>query len=154
MNDQARVIWETLEFRMPVLLAALEPLREEQLRWQPPNGANSAAWLLWHIAEVEDNWVRDKVYRQPRHYPFGRSVLETPISAYPDKESLIGYLHEVRALSRERLEATTFEDFDEAVDDEHFGPMDVRRVWIGVATSCAWHGGQLILLANRLIPHQ
>lgn len=152
MNERARVIWETLEFRKPVILQSLESLSEVQLRWQPPNGANPAGWLLWHIAEVEDNWVRDKIYRLPRRYPFGASVLETVPSEYPSKNALLEYFEQVRELSRERLDATSDQDLDRPVDDEHFGPMDVRRVWIGVATSCAWHGGQLILLANRFIP--
>ena len=43
MNQQARVIWEALEFRIPVILEAVQPLGEDQLHWQPPNGANSSA---------------------------------------------------------------------------------------------------------------
>jgi hypothetical protein len=58
MGPQARVIWESLQFRTPVILRATEPLSDDELRWQPPNGGNSIAWLLWHNAEVEGNWVR------------------------------------------------------------------------------------------------
>ncbi|HKP76325.1 MAG TPA: DinB family protein [Longimicrobiaceae bacterium] len=154
MNDQARWLWQTLEFRMPAVLKAVDGLSEAELRWQPPNGANSASWLLWHIAEVEDNWVRDKVYGQPRRYPFGASVKETSADRHPPRDALLDYFREVRALSRERLEATSEEDFDRRVEDEHFGSIDVRGVWIGVATSCNWHGGQLVMLANRFIPRR
>jgi hypothetical protein len=152
MNDQARVIWQTLEFRTPAMLRSFSRLSEKQLLWQPPNGANTAAWLLWHIAEVEDNWVRDKVYAQPRRFPFGASVRDAATEDCPSKSDLLEYFHEVRALSRDRLEETAEEDFNRPVDDEGFGRIDVRGVWIGVATSCSWHGGQLVLLANRLIP--
>ncbi len=152
MNDQARVIWQTLEFRTPTMLRSFSRLSESQLLWQPPNGANTAAWLLWHIAEVEDNWVRDKVYGQPRRFPFGASVRDAATEDYPRKGELLEYFHEVRALSRDRLEGTSEENFNQPVDDEGFGRIDVRSVWIGVATSCSWHGGQLVLLANRLIP--
>jgi hypothetical protein len=152
MNDQALVIWQTLELRTPAMLRSFSRLSEKQLLWQPPNGANTAAWLLWHIAEVEDNWVRDKVYAQPRRFPFGASVRDATTEDYPSKSGLLEYFHEVRALSRDRLEETSEEDFNRPVDDEGFGRIDVRGVWIGVATSCSWHGGQLVLLANRLIP--
>ena len=152
MNEQARVIWETLAFRTPVMLRAVSGLSEDQFRWQPPNGANSAAWLLWHIAEVEDNWPREKVYEQPRRFPFGLSVRDSGPAEYPSRSSLVDYFHEVRALSRDRLEATSSEQFDLPVDDESWGSIDVRKVWIGVATSGAWHGGQLLFLANRVIP--
>jgi hypothetical protein len=152
MNDQARVIWETLEFRTPVMLRAVNALSEHQMRWQPPNGANSAAWLLWHIAEVEDNWVREKVYDLPRRFPFGASIRAAAPGEYPSKPALLEYFHEVRALSRTRLEKTSLEQLDLPVEDESWGQIDVRGVWIGVATSGAWHGGQLVLLANRIIP--
>lgn len=152
MNDQARIIWQTLEFRTPAIRAAVRSLRDDQMRWHPPNGANSAAWLLWHIAEVEDNWVRDRIHALPRRYPFGASVRDARGSDCPSRDALLAYFEEVRELSRERLAATMAAEFDRAVDDETFGVMDVRAVWIGVATSCAWHGGQLVLLANRLVP--
>jgi len=154
MNEQARLIWQALEFRSPALLKAVHGLSDAELRWQPPNGGNSASWLLQHISEVEDNWVRDKVYGQPRRYPFGASVKETSPADPPSRDALLDYFREVRALSRERLEAASDEDFDRKVEDEHFGSIDVRRVWIGVATSCSWHGGQLVMLANRFIPRQ
>lgn len=152
MNDQARVIWETLEFRTPVMLRSVTSLSEHQMRWQPPNGANSAAWLLWHIAEVEDNWVREKVHNLPRRFPFGASVRDTARTDYPQKPALLEYFHEVRTLSRERLVETSPEQFDASVEDDSWGRIDIRKVWIGVATSGAWHGGQLVLLANRIIP--
>lgn len=151
MNSQARVVWEGLEFRTPTILRIVEPLSEDQIRWLPPNNSNSIAWLLWHIAEVEDNWVRDRVYGQPRRFPFGNTVRETALDKYPSKSALLRYLSEVRAISRQRLKDTSEEDFDRLVDDPTWGKISVRQVWAGVVTSCAWHGGQ-IALTNRLIP--
>lgn len=154
MIQEAGVIWDTLEFRTPPILGNAAKLTESQLRWQPPNGGNSAAWLLWHIAEVEDNWVRDVVYHQQRYFPFGASVRDTPVDRYPDKAALISYFAEVRAQSRDRLERVSQEEMDAIVEDESFGRVPARMIWIGVATSCAWHGGQLVMLAKRLIPGQ
>ncbi len=51
---------------MPPILRIVEPLTEDQLRWWRPNESNSIPWLIWHIAEVDDNWIRDGLYEQPR----------------------------------------------------------------------------------------
>ena len=152
MNLQAQTIWDSLEFRTPAILAAVDRVSEQEFQWLPPNGANPIAWLLWHIAEVEDNWVRDKLLVLPRRYPFEISVKARGDAAWPSKTELVAYFHEVRALTRERLERTSEDDFDREIADEHYGSLTVRALWAGVASSCAWHGGQIILIANRLLP--
>lgn len=152
MGPQARVIWDSLEFRTPAVLRSIERLSDTGLRWQPPNSGNSVAWLLWHIPEVEDNWVRDKLLNLPKRFPFGTSVKVAPGTEWPSKTALVSYFHEVRALTKERLERTPEEEFDRMVSDEHFGAITVRQVWGGVVTSCAWHGGQIVLIVNRLLP--
>jgi DinB superfamily len=152
VDPQARVIWDSLEFRTPALLRSIQPLSENQLNWRPPNAGNSVAWLLWHIPEVEDNWVRDKLLNLPKRYPFGVSVKAISGEERPSKTALVSYFHEVRALSKARLERTAGEEFDRMVSDEHFGSLTVRRVWGGVVTSCAWHGGQIVFIVNRLLP--
>jgi uncharacterized damage-inducible protein DinB len=152
MVPQARVIWDSLEFRMPTVLRSIEHLSETELRWQPPNAGNSVAWLLWHIPEVEDNWVRVKLLNLPARYPFGASVKASSGREWPSKTALLSYFHEVRALTKDRLERTHEEEFDRMVSDEHLGSMTIRQVWGGVLTSCAWHGGQIVLIVNRLLP--
>ena len=150
MNREAQVVWAGLEFRKPAMLDIVEKLSEEQMHWLPPHGRNSIAWQLWHIAEVEDNWVRDRLLGEPRRYPFGVSVRDATREQYPAKAALLTYFHEVRDLSKKRLEATTEADFDKTVHDPHFGPLSARDVWGGVVTSFAWHAGQ-IALTNRLM---
>ena len=151
MGPQARTIWDSLELRTPVILRATDKLSEAELRWQPPNGGNSIAWLLWHIPEVEDNWVRDKLLNLAKRYPFGTSVKVHLTGDWPSKVALLSYFHEVRALTKDRLERTPEEEFDRIVVDEHFGSITVRQLWGGVVTSCAWHGGQIVFITNRLL---
>lgn len=104
MTAQARAIWDALEFRMPTVLQKVRGLTDAELSWQPPSGANSVAWLVWHIAEVEDNWIRAAVLNLPRRYPFGASVKAAAETERPNTDALLAYVHEVRALSRDRLE--------------------------------------------------
>ena len=150
MNREAQAVWAGLEFRKPAMLQIVEALSEEQMHWVPANGRNSIAWQVWHIAEVEDNWVRDRLLGEPRRYPFGVSVRDARMAQYPTKAVLLGYLHEVRALSKKRLEETSEADFDRMIHDAHYGPLSVRDVWGGVVSSFAWHAGQ-IALTSRLM---
>ena len=58
MTPHAQAVWSALEFRKPMLIRNVEPLGEDQMCWRPAPGRQSVAWQLWHIAEVEDNWIR------------------------------------------------------------------------------------------------
>ena len=133
------------------MLRTIQRLSDNDFFWQPPNGANSIAWLMWHIPEVEDNWVRDKLLGLPKRYPFGMSV-KASSKQWPTRDALISYFHEVRALSKKRLTDMREDDFDRVVADEHFGTITARQLWGGVVTSSAWHSGQIVLIANRLLP--
>ena len=152
MGPQARTIWDALEFRTPAIMGAVEHLSEAQVWWQPPNAGNPIGWLVWHIPEVEDNWVRDRLLDLPKRYPFGTSVKSRPGHERPGKEALLAYFREVRLLSLQRLEGTDEGDFDRVITDEHFGSITIRQMWAGIASSCAWHGGQIIYINNRLLP--
>lgn len=150
MNAEAAAIWAGLEFRKPSLLRMLGPVTSEELAWRPPNGANPIGWQLWHIAEVEDNWVREVILGQAPVFPFGQSVRTASVEQYPDKDTLLAYLHEVRARSRERLAAMTERDYDRRIVDKDFGEVTVRDIWAGVVTSFAWHAGQTALTIRLL----
>lgn len=152
MIPEAEIIWSALEFRKPMLLRNIEPLSEQQCCWIPAPGRVSISWQLWHIAEVEDIWVREKVLEQPLHFPFGVQVRAAQPDQIPAKSELINYLHEVRELTRKRLEAIkSYAELCRPVIDEDFGQLMVRDIWSGVITSFAWHAGQIALTA-KLIP--
>jgi hypothetical protein len=151
MTPEAAFAWAAIELRTPTMLRIVDGLSERAMRWWPPGESNSVGWLLWHVAEVEDIHVRDKVLGLPKRYPFGASVRAADRDAYPAKAALLAYFHEVRALTRERLAAMRADDFDRRVNDETFGAVSVRHVWAAVVTSDAWHGGQ-IALTGRLVP--
>lgn len=150
MHPLAKLVWDSLEFRTPAMIRLVEPLEEEELRWRPPNRGNSVAWQLWHIAEVEDNWVRDLLEGQPKRYPFGCSVRVATPAQYPSKAALLAYFRETREITRARLAATGAADFERMVRDAHFGELTVGQVWGGVVTSFAWHAGQIAQTSRML----
>ncbi|MHC5024068.1 MAG: DinB family protein, partial [Planctomycetota bacterium] len=131
MTPESKSIWSGLEFRKPMLLRNVEPLSEEQMRWKPAPHRNSIAWQLWHIAEVEDNWVRLLITDEPLHLPFGVQMRHATEEQFPTQPQLLDYFAEVRAVTRGRLEAMNETDFDREVEDADFGRLTVRDAWAG-----------------------
>jgi hypothetical protein len=151
VTPEAKTVWAALEFRKPMLLRNVEPLSDAQWRWRPAPGRPSVAWQVWHIAEVEDVWVGSLVLGETPRFPFGVQVREATDDRYPAPRELLDYLHEAREISRHRLASMTVADFDRVVEDPDFGHLAVRDVWAGVATSFAWHAGQVAMTA-KMIP--
>lgn len=150
MIPEAQTIWSGLEFRKPMLLRNIEPLSEPQLHWKPSKRSNSIAWLFWHIAEVEEIWISQIVTGDPLRFPFGVQMREAREDQYPARIDLIRYFHDVRELTRRRLEATTTDDLEREVEDKDFGRVTARDIWMGVVTSFAWHAGQIAMTAKML----
>lgn len=148
MTPEAKQVWAGLEFRRPAMLRLIEPLSAEQMNWKPASDRNSVAWQVWHIAEVEDNWYRDKMLGEAKRYPLGGSVRDA--TEFPDKATLLTYFDEVRALTRARLAALRPEQFEMPLADEHFGQLTVRDLWAGLVTSAAWHAGQIALTVGLM----
>ena len=150
MTPEGLSIWAGLEFRKPMMLRNIEPLSEEQMDWIPGPNRKSVRWQLWHICEVEDNWVRQCLFDEPGRFPMGMALNDASETDRPSKRALFDYLDEVRQLSRRRLEAMQELDFSRGVRDPDFGEMEVRTLWAGVVTSFAWHAGQIGLTAKLL----
>ncbi len=149
LAGESRAVWAALEFRRPMMLRNIEPLSEDHMRWIPGPGRNPIAWQLWHIAEVEDVWISTCLLNEEGVFPFGAPLREA--QSFPEKAALLDYFDTVRSHTRVRLEAMTEVGYDAKVVDPDFGEMTARDLWAGVATSFAWHAGQIALTA-KLIP--
>src|SRR3546814_6042551 len=73
-------LWE-LFGRLPVLVhAAVEDLDEAKLAEAPADGANTIAWLVWHLTRIEDHHLSEAAGTPQRyiedgwHERFGRGA--------------------------------------------------------------------------------
>ena len=57
MNTFKEAIQSGLEEYLQGLKRAIEGLTPAEIRWQPTLHTNHVAWLVWHMARVEDGWV-------------------------------------------------------------------------------------------------
>ena len=57
MSAFKEAIRSGLEEYLQALNRAIAGLTPADLRWQPTPHTNHIAWLVWHMARVEDRWV-------------------------------------------------------------------------------------------------
>src|SRR6516165_7332419 len=57
MSTFKEAIQSGLEEYLQALTRAIEGLTPTEIRWQATPHTNHIAWLVWHMARVEDGWV-------------------------------------------------------------------------------------------------
>ncbi|MEV0095853.1 DUF664 domain-containing protein [Streptomyces sp. NPDC050738] len=57
--NTAEVLADAFGRVQEVVHAAIEGLSPEELEFRPDDGANSIAWLVWHLTRVQDDHVAD-----------------------------------------------------------------------------------------------
>jgi uncharacterized damage-inducible protein DinB len=74
----------------------LEGLSDAELRWQASVDTNTIAWLVWHMARVEDNWINGVIAGGENVWESGDWAKKTGITATGNGYS--DTMDEVRAL--------------------------------------------------------
>ena len=57
MSAFKEAVLSGLEEYLQSLQVAIHGLTPAEVRWQPTMHTNHIAWLVWHMARVEDSWV-------------------------------------------------------------------------------------------------
>ena len=57
MSTFKDVLRSGLEEYLERLQVAIEGLTPAEVRWQPTMNTNPIAWMVWHMARVEDSWL-------------------------------------------------------------------------------------------------
>ncbi|MFC8922908.1 DinB family protein [Cellulosimicrobium sp. NPDC057127] len=155
----ARALLEDLFGRIgPTADRAVEGLEEDALTARLDPGANTIAWLAWHLARGQDAQVADAVGRDEVWTRDGWARrLDLPFddsaSGYgqsPDEvaqvrasaDDLIGYVHAVQAESAAVLATLTDDDLDRVVDEAWDPPVTLGARLVSVAVDSLEHAGQ------------
>ena len=166
----AESILYALQRNWDMVDAALEGLDDAAMARQPSNECNSAAWILWHMNRVVDNFVHTRFRSIPNlwvqdgwHQKFGMSGdLEDrgvgwtaeQVAAWtpPSKEIQLGYYETIKTAAIEYLESATFEDLEKRMVNAPVAEPRSVAVLLGQMT---WdniaHGGQIAYLRGLFI---
>ena len=82
--DAKELILRSLEQSQGYLTGAMDGLTQEEAAWCPTAECNNIAYILWHMARVEDFFVNRVIQREKELYEAEgwQEKLGTPVKAY------------------------------------------------------------------------
>jgi hypothetical protein len=151
----------------PLARDAVEGLTPAQLTEAPRPGANTIAWLIWHLARVQDHHVAELLdaaqlwvtgdwaghfglEADPANTGYGHTASEVATVRPDAGQVLLAYLDAVSERSRALLEDVTPADLDRVVDRRWDPPVTLGVRLVSVADDCLQHVGQAAYLRGLL----
>ena len=151
----------------PLTREVVEGLSTEQLTMQPNGDANPIAWLVWHIARVQDaelaGLVGDRQLWQdgdwasqfglepdPHNHGYGHTVDDVRAVRPESPEALLAYFDAVTGRTHEHLRALKSADLDRVVDPNWDPPVTLGVRLISVADDGIQHIGQAAYVRGLL----
>ena len=165
--DVAALLLEIYGRIPPLARRAVEGLDPEALTERPAPGANTIAWLVWHLARVQDShvaelldvdqvWVgggwapRLRLEPDPSNTGYGHSVEEVATVRPDGPEVLLDYLDAVDHRTRSMLSELSADDLDRIVDRRWDPPVTLGVRLVSVADDCVQHAGQAAYVRGLL----
>jgi uncharacterized damage-inducible protein DinB len=165
MSTFKEAIQSGLEEYLQGLKRAIEGLTPTEIRWQPTPHTNHIAWLVWHMARVEDGWVSrlrrrptvwqadgwaDRFHMDPASSGAGQTMEEVramPEISLPD---LMAYFDAVRAVTRHYLEQAPEADLAQEYPHPRVGPRTGAWIVGHILVEESQHVGQVALLRGMM----
>ena len=167
MVDIAALLVELYDRIPPLAADAVDGLDARRLATPPAPGANTVAWLVWHLTRVQDHHVAEVLEAQQLwvtgafaagfglspdadNTGYGHSAAEV-LAVRPERpEVLTGYLDAVAERTRAALHDFTPADLDRIVDRRWDPPVTLGVRLISVADDCLQHVGQAAYVRGLL----
>jgi hypothetical protein len=151
----------------PLAHDAVEGLDSETLARPPVPGANTIAWLVWHLTRVQDHHVAelmetDQVWEHgpwaagvgldpdPGNTGYGHSPAQVTEVRPESADVLLGYLGNVDARTRTLLGSVTAAELDRVVDRRWDPPVTMGVRLVSIADDCLQHAGQAAYVRGLL----
>jgi hypothetical protein len=154
--------------RIPELAeGAVGGLPAESLAEQPGPGRNTIAWLVWHLARVEDShiaelldgvqlwesgdWARKMgLAPDPDDTGYAHTADQVAGVQPPSGEVLLEYLGAVHERTLAYLSGLTAADLDDVVDRRWEPPVTLGVRLVSIADDCIQHAGQAAYVRGLL----
>lgn len=157
--DVAALLLELYGRIPPLARHAVQGLDVDQLTERVAPGANTIAWLVWHLARVQDDhvaelletdqlWVTGESAQRfgldpdPANTGYGHTAAEVAAVRPERPEVLLEYLAAVDGRTRELLAGLTPDDLDRVVDRRWDPPVTLGVRLVSIADDSLQHAGQ------------
>lgn len=145
--------------RLPGLVSeAVDGLDESDLTSAPREGANTIAWLVWHLTRIQDHHISElaeveQLYLtagwherfgrgpDPQDHGYGHDAADVA-SVRGSGADLVGYHEAVQARTVEYLTGLTASDLDRVVDERWDPPVILGVRLASLVSDCLQHAGQ------------
>lgn len=145
--------------RLPDLVhEAVDGLDEAELAESPAAGANSIAWLVWHLTRVQDHHIAEVAGQEqrylaegwyerfgrgpdPQDHGYGHTAADVA-SVRGTAENLTGYYGAVHERTIAYLGGLTPADLDTVVDEAWDPPVTMGVRLASLVSDCLQHAGQ------------
>jgi hypothetical protein len=157
MTDHAQQILADAFGRVHELVIDLtDGMTDEIATYRPDPGANSIAWLIWHLSRIQDDHVADLAqveqawakWRERFGLPFGRWATgygqgPQQVAAVQVSGDLLAEYHQaVHELTMSYLDDLTSEELDRIVDTRWDPPVTTAVRLVSVIGDTLQHLGQ------------
>jgi hypothetical protein len=165
--DVAALLLELYGRIPPLARDAVDGVDLAGLTEPPSPGANTIAWLVWHLARVQDHhvaellgtpqiwvsgdWARHfGLHPDPSNTGYGHTAEEVATVRPERPEALLGYLDAVDRRTRTMLAPLTPADLDRIVDQRWDPPVTLGVRLVSVADDSLQHAGQAAYVRGLL----
>ena len=153
--------------RLPDLVhAVVDDLDEQQLATPPGDGANTIAWLVWHLTRVQDHHIAEVAEQEQRyladgwHERFGRGpdpqdhgyghTAADVASVRGSAADLAAYHDAVHERTMAYLSGLGRDDLERVVDESFDPPVTVGVRLASLISDCLQHAGQAAYVRGLL----
>ncbi|GAA3351915.1 DinB family protein [Amorphoplanes nipponensis] len=154
--------------RLPALVrSAVEGLSPERLRTPPAGGANTIAWLVWHLARIQDGYLAELTGREqvwvggdraqrfglkpdPDDNGYGHTAAQV-LAVRPESATvLVDYYEAVHQRTLSYLAGRTADDLDRVVDESWDPPVTLGVRLVSILNDDLQHVGQAAYVRGLL----
>ena len=154
--------------RVPPLVGeAVDGLTPDQLTWAPTKGANTIAWLAWHLVRVQDHHVSELVDEQqlwvtgpwaagfgldpdPHNTGYGHDAADVASVRPQSADAITGYLDAAHARTESFVRGLDASALDRIVDRRWDPPVTMGVRLVSIADDCLQHAGQAAYVRGLL----